>query len=632
MCLTDGWSWVKTNPGQPAMSGDLAKLFRHEEVNAPDLFKQNAPSSTATLLAREVIQNSWDAGRELRNRIPDSPGFEIEFQFYRRAGNEKQDLVRALALESLAERVSSVDRARIGLSPNDCLDEIHDDSSPIRLLQITERGATGMFGPWQQAKSHMYLALLSLGFTHKPSGSGGSYGYGKAGLINGSKIRTVVAYTCFQEEPDDPEVTRRLLGVTYWGPHDYEEVSHLGIGWYGDGDTAEIRPFENEEADRVASSLGLPIRCPTVIEDLGTTFLLIDTPIDPHDLLCAIERSWWPALVEGDFVTTVVDYDGNVLVPRPKRDPILRPFIDSWEIAMGRSEPRKNERLAEVRARTDGAMVTRGRLGMVTDLSGWSFADQISGPDDEPISHRSLIALTRGPRMVVEYLDSSRTAPYIRGAFIADDSIDDLLRQTEPKAHDSWMTKTDEGDIAPEAVAVAKQVINRIKHLVRDFRNDIKSKRAPVDNIQLPLFDDLMKRIVSGSAPGIRQPLHDTRPISIRTRYELRESDKAGMVQVEGTVSFSLSDNFKGDRALARYSVIYRFEEEGRAGALADLQVMPPEGVTRVDDHTFEGTLERGEVAVFRFVSAPYDSSWSGRLIAKGQAKEISLASVEASV
>ena len=104
----------------------------------------------------------------------------------------------------------------------------------------------------------------------KEEGSGGSYGYGKAGLIAGSAIRTVVAYTCFRERPDDPGVTRRLLGMTYWGQHEMGTDSFTGFarfGFYSDG---WVRPFENDEADMVAKSLGIKLRDPGDLDDLGT--------------------------------------------------------------------------------------------------------------------------------------------------------------------------------------------------------------------------------------------------------------------------------------------------------------------------------------------------------------------------
>ena len=42
---------------------------------------------------------------------------------------------------------------------------------------------------------------------------------------------------------------------------------------------------------------------------------------------------------------------------------------------------------------------------------------------------------------------------------VADDQVDELLRQTEPKAHDAWQTKVDEGGVSPAAPEVAKAIV-----------------------------------------------------------------------------------------------------------------------------------------------------------------------------
>src|SRR5690606_5562496 len=106
--------------------------------------------------------------------------FQIDFRFQALKRNRKEELVATLALDSLAARLATIDQEKIGLSSEHCLRHIDDPNEPLRVLEIHERGATGMYGPWDQNKSHMYLALLSIGFTEKASGAGGSYGYGKA--------------------------------------------------------------------------------------------------------------------------------------------------------------------------------------------------------------------------------------------------------------------------------------------------------------------------------------------------------------------------------------------------------------------------------------------------------------------
>jgi hypothetical protein len=381
------------------------------------------------LLAREVIQNSWDAAQEL---VDSNTQFAIEFRFQSLVGEAKQALVDALGLESLAQRSAVIDRAKVGLSPEDCLVTIGEADKPLKVLRITESAASGMYGPWDQNRSHMYLALLSIGFTEKLSGAGGSYGYGKAGLINGSLIRSVVAYSCFRERNDELGITRRLLGVTYWGAHDYEGSNHPGIATFSGGEAGKIQPFVNEEADTIAQELGLPLRTPVNSDDLGTTFVLIDTPIEPQQLVRAIERSWWPALHEQKFTAKVVDFHGSELVPRPMQDPVLHTFIDAWEIAKGRSEPGPEDRRTLIPGSNALGIESVGMLGLVANLSGWSYEQAASGGGEEAATQRSLVALTRRPMMVVEYLEAGQTPPFVRGVFIADDAVDETMQLMRP--------------------------------------------------------------------------------------------------------------------------------------------------------------------------------------------------------
>lgn len=612
--MSRDWIWAEVEPGQITLAGDIAKMFRHEEQKAPGIFALEAPPDAAVLLAREVIQNSWDAAAELKRRESAAPQFAIQFRFYEVVGAEKAQMVENLGLGQLAERAKIVNRSDVGLTESDCLDSIGDASVPLRLLEIIEQGATGMYGSWEKSDSHMHRALLSLGFTEKRQGAGGSYGYGKAGLISGSRIRNVVAYTCFKERTDEPGITRRLLGMTYWGMHAVDGKRYLGFASLSAGHPGYIDPFVNDAADEIAASLGMTVRDPGSFELLGTTFLLPDPTVMPSDLVKAIERFWWPALIEGDFVVDVVDYDGSHLYPRPSRDPVLHTFIDAWEVAMGVREPGPNDRRTPISA-PDG-LSPAGVLGLVADLNGWSYANEVGGPEDEPVEHKSLVALTRGPRMVVEYFVAGGSQPFVRGVFIADGSIDNLLRLTEPKAHDSWQTRSQDGELDSEAVAMANHVIAKIRQTVNNHRAKLKPPPPPPDKIDLPVFDEIMRRILAGSGRGVAPPVAEPRPISIHLDYHPKAV--GDQVAVSGWASFALSDNFEGDRARVRYSIAYRFLEDDRVGEFADLSVVPPDGLEEVEPGIYEGILERDSEVRFTFESVPYDSRWSGRLIVSG--------------
>lgn len=196
------WRWEKTDPSRSGSSGDLSKLFRHEGSENPGVLAVDAPSTNASVMAREVIQNSWDSARERQKSDAGAPQFQIDFGYRSLSGEDRTQFIENLDLASLARRAEAGDRDTLGLRSSDVLSQL-DADAPLPILVIRERGTTGMHGPFEEAKSKMFLALVSLGYTVKDDAAGGSYGYGKAGLIRGSATRTVVAYSRFRERPDD---------------------------------------------------------------------------------------------------------------------------------------------------------------------------------------------------------------------------------------------------------------------------------------------------------------------------------------------------------------------------------------------------------------------------------------------
>jgi hypothetical protein len=87
------WDWEKTDVRHSGSSGDIAKLFKNEGIAHPGVMAKGAPPDEATLAAREIIQNSWDAARELQNDLTadgiEPPPFEIDFTFTEHLGDAK---------------------------------------------------------------------------------------------------------------------------------------------------------------------------------------------------------------------------------------------------------------------------------------------------------------------------------------------------------------------------------------------------------------------------------------------------------------------------------------------------------------------------------------------------------------
>ena len=617
------WVWEPFDPAKTSLSGDIGKLFRNDEVKTPGVLMRGAPPPNAAVMAREVIQNSWDAAGDARDLFPPPAEFQIEFAFRSASGKDKSSLIDALALRGLADRLHECDandgRTKLGLRDQVCLDSLDDAGKPLTSLVITETGTTGMYGVWGP-ESRMYLALATLGYTPKPEG-GGSYGYGKAGLIRGSATRSVIAYSCFREQRAEPAVTRRLLGMTYWGYHDLGAQSYPGFARFGQPDGEAIIPFENDRADEIAESLGLNRRDQSNRSDFGTTFLIVEPTVEPNDLQCAIERYWWPALEDSSisFGVSIRTAEG-VEHPRPKRDPVLRSFIRAYELAtIPQDNPPQHGRRNNL-TKIDGHAV--GALGLVAEPGGWSYPQQTEVEAAQPVEHRSLVALMRKPRMIVEYYVVGQTPPFVRGAFVADDEIDQTLRQTEPKGHDAWQTKPDD-DGDPVAAERARKVLDRIKGNVRTFRESLKPPKPPQEQVHLPEFDRLMRPLLRDDTGPPPPPPPGVRDVSISLDPRPEEAAN-GQIRVKGRARFGLSDEFNGDHAPVDVRIRYLLMEDNRIGDAVPLTIRPPLGfVLPEGSDRYRGTIHRGSPVQFTFESETHDDLWTGRMIAEAEIVEV---------
>ena len=554
----------------------------------------------------------------------------MRFTFKRATSTGKRDLISHLGLKQLAERAAAVDnRGSLGLGDDDCLRHL-DDPEALTLLEISERAAGGMYGSWQGDRSKLYRAMCTLGISHGGSGRGGSFGYGKAGLIRASKVRSVIAYTCFAEfaeTDDDPGVTRRLLGMTYWGRHDVpgHKDTYAGAARYGDASSAESDsavPFENAEADSIASRLGLKTRNAHILDQRGSTFLIIEPTVSEDDLIAAAERYWWPALQEQSlqFEIAVVGSDGIERRPRPRSNPDLKSFIDAYEVA---TTPQDNPRptihrppFRKIKGKNSG------RLGLIADPDSWSFPDYSPELEqaDSHVDHASLVALMRNPMMVVEYYQASSTAPHVRGVFVAHDDINETLRASEPKAHDAWQDRASSGDISSDDAELVRLLLNRIKEHVNKFRKDLKPKPKPTHALKLTEWDRIMRNLMSGKGTGTQPPPQDERLLSIHPGGRLKAHDD-GQLYIEGTARVGFSDHYKGEGENIEVKIRYRYLEEDRLGGKSAIIVESmPEGfkeLTGARSSTeihIKGYLKMGETASISYFSENYNADWSGKL------------------
>ena len=220
--------------------------------------------------------------------------------------------------------------------------------------------------------------------------------------------------------------------------------------------------------------------------------------------------------------------------------------------------------------------------------------------------------------MVVEYYDpGARGAPYIRGAFVADTAINERLRLTENKAHDTWQTSSSAGDIAEADARTARLLLRQVGQRVRDYRNEVRPKPKPGAVMRFPVWDELARLLWRGAGPGEKPPPGTERALSIQPGERLAVSDD-GRPYVEGAASIGYSDHYtpehpEGDLVEVSLRCSFAATDGTRQQHAVPLDVEAPTGFAALkwSGHTFRGRIRPGRRATFEYLTEEYDSSWT---------------------
>ena len=632
----DKWVWSAESPLRDEVDGGIVRFFKAEGVKAPGVLAIGAPPDATTLFAREAIQNSWDAAREWQSDCAkikkQIPPFWIEVIFSAVTGKEKIALIEELGLAEHESHIGSgnergPNRSRIGLFGEDCLDHLNDPDKPLKILKMIEHSSLGMPGSFMASESRMMFALVRVGYTLKKVGAGGSFGYGKAGLISSSRVRVVCAYSCFESAVGDEGVTRRLMGATYWGHHKVNAKNFTGWARFGSKEGDSAKPYENDTADLIAQKIGIPTRDPKKLDDMGSTFLIVDPTIDAHVLKAAIERNWWPAMMDdtNGLRIQITDFDGTILTPSvPNNDPHLRPFVRAYELASQQSNAQStSERAISLGTYTpQGALTyTLGTVGLVADPSGWSFptTDDTEPTTTNNVDHCSMVALVRGPRMIVEYHEFRLGMPYVRGCFIADPSVDDLLRQTEPKAHDKWDERISQAGIHEDAPKIAGAIYFRLREQVKAFKQNFAPPPPRPGEMNLPILDEL-SRLMKGKKPII--PPGEPRTVSISfVERPCALPGRGANLRCKSIVEFQVAswvwevlDDVDAVEVTIQLGLAVMEDESVGERISLNVKSSNKKFVCTSTDknrYVYQGVMSSTDVAKFEFTSEQYSSDWS---------------------
>lgn len=559
------------------------------------------------VLAREAIQNSVDAGN----------GAKVEVRF--RATNvknaKKTAFVQAADLARIADRAKELELA----VPN-CLLTLDKPQKELCLLYVEDYNAVGLSGDPHDKDSNFYRLLLSLGDRSKSrtanGNTGGSYGFGKSVYSSSSAIQTIFAYTRFKDA-EDVEHTR-IFGCGYFVSHDFKKSPYSGRAWLGmpekkdDKGRVVVDPIEGKSADDLATKLGFTLR---KAGEFGTSILIVDAAVDIKAIERGVEDWWWPRLVEHKLDVKIIDSDGTEHIPRPKKNASLRPFIEAYDIALGRSVPKQGQQKHATFYKEQG--LEMGRCGFVVapiDSSGNSIV---------PPERTNSVALIRGPLMVVAYYAVSQANPAIVGAYVApdEDIVEKLLRKSEPPAHDRWdPDSTNLRDVDDKGRGIVQSILNRIRQNLRKFQNEA----APATSVKQRRLTQLERALgalfkPSGGPGGAPSPESAPSPLHLEfSKPAYAEAAEGGMLRLKSVFTVRLDDASEEDQVPLSLRVNCPvLEDNNEEGDNLKLSIVV-DGVEAVSDEadpwTYRFTIGKKEKARFKVESEPYDPAWTVRL------------------
>lgn len=609
------WLWLKPDEYGGAGGNAATKLMKASTFSA------------AELLCREVIQNSWDAAQKYRQNDANHQ-FKMVFRFANLTNHDLEKQRRALGIDEIRSNIENSDLGDV--ERETVKSGFVSTENEARVLYVEDFGAHGLSGhPQHNKKSHLYKALYAFGITSKDKGEagGGSYGFGKSAFIRASKTHTVIAYTCFEPTIED-RVTRRLVGWSWWEGHESTTADgpeeHSGRAIYGVFSTQDssgavhVEPYEDGAADSLALELGIEPREPGSAKRNGTTLMLLDPTVEPDDLLAAIERFWWPALVDNLLTISVIDYDGEEYHPKPRQNPELKPFIRAYELATSPADAKLPP--------TEFKDVVKSQIGhtaptLIGQVAGVALENDLDLLTDDEF--KPSVALIRGPRMVIQYLDSfQRRRVPIRAAFVtAADNIkaDNLLKDTEPPAHDVW-DDTASDDIAKDATSLATFVLKSIRSAVGKFANTMQPN-IDTTNKRINTFSKFFGQLL-GDGGG------DTPPVGTRFNVSLKYGKRGLKIasdqeifyeaELEVTPGNQVFGETETDGELTMHISVNVLEDESKTGERIPVSVkVNGESVTIGDDSQVTlAATEKTPIKIF-IRSNPYSHKWTTKLRAE---------------
>lgn len=472
------------------------------------------------MFTRETLQNSWDARDE--NSFTDGVTFAIDYTVLTGAARNK-----------LADFFGT---NTTGLE-NSLGKFLQQSSYP--LLLVSDTGTVGLRGPTSaaaqyQGRDDFVSFVRNIGRNASKAMKGGTYGFGKGVFFDASQVGTVLIYTRTVNELGNPET--RFIAMANSESYCAHDTNYTGRHWWGvetHGTYLDryAEPFRNQEADSLASQLGMDRyfsdeqptgTCVAVLDPAFDTLDPGDTPQDEQPQLAmeaiakALTKWAWPHMLgvhkRLDPITFRLSNQGrNVPIPDPATDVSLKRMVAAYRVSEELPEPAGYHEVLEKWV-PKGRIQTRditskrppeylGRLYLHREIRPSGKSDVTNEQFDNHI------ALIRNPRMVVKYLAGQKdpNGGHYSGVFIASSKLDPLFAACEPPAHDKWEPSKEvledprfyflrKGEMKPRTSHPVNIALTGIKNLLKESTGlDVTYSKSESDPAISALSSDLAK-------------------------------------------------------------------------------------------------------------------------------------------
>jgi hypothetical protein len=244
--------------------------------------------------------------------------------------------------------------------------------------------------------------------------------------------------------------------------------------------------------------------------------LIVDCDPEMQTLKEAAERYWWPRLIRNELDVVFID-EGNDLVPRPRTNADVQPFIAAWQNLDSRSEKPPKSKIHDFnRISTGDGLRKPGMLSCALLEAETRF--------------RNTVALVRGPGMVVGYRPVGSDAyESCVGVFRADSDVEKVLTYSEPQTHNDWDENSSRlrRKFGVDGPRVVHSIFQRIERNFKDFQR-LQEPPIPPGGLQPKELSKLLGRFldVSGPTPPL-VPHGEARPVAIHVHEDRLQREGA---------------------------------------------------------------------------------------------------------